>query len=111
MQYDFSKVLTNAQKEPMKVSDAADAKPWTAKLALQQAILVDNEKNQGSKLERYSLWLKLDEHVDPPAAYAAGEPDPATDYSTEEVAALKTAALTFPTIFAGQLSRLLDQKK
>ena len=98
MKYDFSTFhLRNNRDAVMKTSDE-DATPWTALAALKDAVLVDAQENQANKVQRYELYLKLRDHL------------PDTEYTVEEVGLLKKAALALPTIFAGQLSRLLDQK-
>lgn len=98
MKYDFAKAyLRNSEDTVVKVSDT-NASAWTAAHALKAAVLADTQDNQSSKVARYELFMKLK------AATAT------TDFTSEEVALLKTAALTLPTIFAGQLAHLLDQK-
>lgn len=98
MKYDFLNfTLRNQRDVIMKTSDDEPA-PWTALSALKDAVLVDTQQNIDNKVARYDLYLKLREHT------------PETDYSVEDVALLKKSALAMPTIFAGQLSRLLDQK-
>jgi hypothetical protein len=103
MKYDFSKVLINQQRKSMQVSDD-NAAPWTAALALSAALLVETNENVKTKLDRFNLWLKIGEHINP-SDEAAG-----TDYSAKEVETLTAAAMTYPAIFAGQLVKILDQK-
>lgn len=100
----FNKGLLNQNLKPMSVTEDPASGPWTAKDALAAAVLVDNQANATTKLKRYELFMKLNSHEDPTPESTG------TDYSTEEVALLKEAALTYPTIFAGQLSYILDQK-
>lgn len=97
MKYDFTQELVNSEGTVVKVSDT-NATPWTAWHALKSCILADTQANADSKMARYELFLKLKSATD------------ATDFTAEEVSLLKTAALTLPTIFAGQLAHLLDQK-
>ena len=107
MKYDFSKVLINQQRKPMTLTDDPDSGPWTAALALAAGVLAETSENAKSKLSRFNLWQKLGDHVSPGTAAGVAVP---TDYSVEEVALLREAALTFPAIFAGQLVNILDQK-
>lgn len=108
MKYDFSKALVNQQRKPMTVSDESTT-PWTAQIALGAAVLVETSENAKTKLERFALWLKLNDHVDASAIQDAVGPSP-TDYTSAEVSALTTAAMTYPALFAGQLVQILDQK-
>lgn len=97
MKYDFSKSLHNSKEAIVKVADD-DTSAYTVMHALKDAVLADTQQNQESKLARYELWLKLRQHT------------PDTDYSLDEVSLLKKCAMTMPTVFAGQVSHLLDQK-
>jgi hypothetical protein len=97
MKYDFAIPMRNGKDAIVKVSDE-DPAPWTALMALKDALLADTQENTGSKLQRYELFLKLRDHTTD------------TDYSLDEVALFKKAALMMQTIFAGQVSHLLDQK-
>lgn len=98
MKYDFpSVVLHNSDGTVVNVSDT-DTRPWTAQIALKAALLTDAQQNVESKMARYELFLKLRDHK------------PESEYTVEEIALLKKAAMLLPTIFAGQLSHLLDQK-
>lgn len=110
VKYNFSAPLFNAQQKPMTISET-DLSPWTAKLALQAAILVDTAKNEDSKMKRYELFLKLRGHVDEQTVRDANDDkDSATDYTAAEIGLLQASAFTYTTLFAGQLSHILDQK-
>lgn len=97
MKYDFKAPLRNSQGTVVRISND-DSGPWTAQVALKDALLNDNEENQHSKMARYELFLKLRDHTAD------------TEYSAEEVSLLKKTALVLPTIFAGQIAHILDQK-
>lgn len=98
MKYDFESLhLINSEGVVVKTSDT-DTSPWSALKALKGAILTDSAENIQSKVARYELFLKLRESTAD------------TDYTLEDVGHLKRAALTLPTVFAGQLSHFLDQK-
>jgi hypothetical protein len=109
MKYNFSiVVLKNVKQQPMMAEEGGTA-PWTALLALQSAIINDSQENIASKLTRYKLFQKLLAHTDALPALADAEPASSTDYTAEEVVLLKAAVLTYPTLFAGQLTDILDR--
>jgi hypothetical protein len=113
MKYDFSKALINQLRQSMTITDDANSGVWSAQIALSSALLVETTENAKNKLERFNLWLKLGDHVDCTGGLTATGAISAvtsTDYSVEEVAILKAAALTYPALFAGQLVKILDQK-
>lgn len=97
MKYDFNAVLHNSDGSIVKTSDT-DTAPWTSQAALKSALLTDAQQNADSKMARYELFLKLRDHK------------PETEYTVEEITLMKKAAMLLPTIYAGQLSHLLDQK-
>lgn len=97
MKYDFTVQIRDEFDVLVKTSPT-DSKPWTILAALKGAVLADRPENQGNKVQRYELWLKLRDH------------GPDTEYSTEEVTLLKSCALTLPAFYAGMVSHLLDQK-
>lgn len=96
MRYDFSNaVILLPDGLPMPVSET-DKSPFTATKALMTGLLADNQSNQNSKMERYELFLKVRSC--------------ALTYAVKEVALLREAALVFPTLIAGQLVYMLEQK-
>jgi hypothetical protein len=97
MKLNLSKQLHTSEGKPMTISDKNDA-PWTAGMALANALLADNAKNADTKLTRYQLWLKISRDSEP-------------DFNLEEMKLLKDAALMFPTIFAGQLVDILEKRE
>jgi hypothetical protein len=99
MKYDFSmKLKSMIPGKPMTL-DENDRSPLDAKKALQFALIQDTPDNAGTKLARYDLYVKL------------GVCNEKTDFSAEEVKILKDAALKQPTLVAGQLVHLLEQRK
>jgi hypothetical protein len=99
MKYDFSVVLNSMVSGVPMTLDVTDNTPLTAKKALQFALIQDKPDNEATKLQRYDLYVKL------------GTCDEKTNFSAEEVKILKDAALKQPTLVAGQLVHLLDQRK
>lgn len=109
MKYDFSKVLKNVKGQPMMAEEGGTT-PWTALTALQNAVLSDTAENAGNKLKRYRLFQKLNAHIDTTLAVMPGDgASISTDYTAEEIVLLNTAVLSYPTLFAGQLTDILDQ--
>jgi len=97
MKYDFNVfVLQTADKKPMPMDEATDKSPFTAAIALARALLADTAENNKTKLERYDLFLRV-RALD-------------VEYSAKDVALLREAALVYPTLIAGQLVAILDQK-
>lgn len=108
MKYDFSKVLKNVKGQPMMAEEGGTT-PWTALAALQNAVISDTAENAGNKLKRYRLFQKLNAHIDDTSSAEAATTLISTDYTADEVVLLNTAVLSYPTLFAGQLTDILDQ--
>ena len=98
MKYDLAaQILTNEEDKPIDTSDT-DKTPFNAQRAIARGLLNDTTNNASSKTERFDLYLKV----------RASTAD--TDFSAPEVALMREVALTYPTLFAGQLVRILDQR-
>jgi len=99
MKLDFTTQLVDANDEVV----LEDEKPVEVKLLLKRAALADFLPDgrpipSDEKFNRFELYMKLrsaDEH---------------TDFSLDEVALLDRAVLVFPTLIAGQLHYLLQNK-
>lgn len=97
MIYKFkSATLISEEGSIIPVSDT-DKSAFSAEAALARGLLKDTPKNESTKIERFELYMRL----------KAGE----TTFSAADVALLRESALQFPTLIAGQLCRILDQKQ
>lgn len=110
MKYDLSTVIYNAQRKSMTVTEDPSSGPWTAAAALSQAILFETEENKGNKLQRFALWLKLSDHVNPSDIQSDTDSVSGTNYTVEELNLLKAASLAaYPALIAGQLVKILEK--
>lgn len=98
MKYDFDIPLLDVEGKPIVVSET-DSRVFTAQMAMSRGLLADTKDNEGSKLARYELYLKI-----------RGRDAAATDFTADEAKLMRDAAMTFPTLLAGQLVRVIDQK-
>lgn len=99
MKYDFSTILLDATDKPIATSDT-DVDSFTVRKACLQAVLVDDQENRASKESRYGLFV---------AIKSAKDAD--IELTLDEVQLLKKQVLlAYPTIIAGQICMVLEQK-
>ena len=96
MKYTFATAALETDTGTPMLTSETDSAPYTADKAFARGLLADTNDNTKTKLERYELFLRVRANED--------------EYSAKEVALLREAALVYPTLIAGQLVKILDQK-